>query len=111
MNAVAYGDQAFEQARLKSWRGEKLNEFKMTYKKKTLEKKLQQILRSLRAADKDEDDGLEDTFGSKKELLRLFYISKSVSKDLKEATLQQEAAVAGLAPFVYGYDENPPNFG
>ena len=111
MNAVAYADQAFEQARLDSRRDEKLNEFKMTYKKKTLEKKLQQILRNLRAADKDEDDGLEDIYGSKEELLRLFYISKSVSKDLlKEATLQQEAAVVGFAPFVYGYDENPPNF-
>ena len=111
MNAVAYADQAFEEARLKSRSDEQLNEFKMTYKKKTLEKKLQQILRSIRTADKEEDADLEDTFGDRKDLLRLFYISKSVSKDLlKEATLQQEAAVAGLAPFVYGYDENPPNF-
>lgn len=59
----------------------------------------------------DAKDNLESSYTSKEYLERFFYISKSVSKDLlREATLQQEAAVAGLAPFVYGYNENAPNF-
>ena len=88
-----------------------LEDFRATFDKKTFDKEIKKMLQSVKEADKEEEEDLENYYGDEKGLTKLLYISKYVSKNLlREATLQQEAAVAGLAPFVYGYDENPPNF-
>ena len=109
-NSVLDGEDAFN---VSGARKEKnLEDFRATFDKKTFDKEIKKMLQSVKEADKEEEEeDLENYYGDEKGLTKLLYISKYVSKDLlSEATLQQEAAVAGLAPFVYGYDEDPPNY-
>ena len=106
---VIDGEAAFDKKVPKE--DKNLEDFRATFDKKTFEKEIKKMLRSVKEADKEKGRDLEKYLGDKEGLTKLLYISKYVSKDLlREATLQQKAASAGLAPFVYGYDEDPPNF-